>query len=271
MSRCGAPWPWPLLRGAWPESRSTVSGWAIPSSRSPAESFFPELGEDSPGVLAGQYETASLTVSYIPLPARLMLTCAALLRHLPVVAICLATAFLCRQLLRYLPRGKSCHAGPGRGWHRSFPRRRATRNSGIRRHGHVRAQELGLPGPDQSRVRETMTIPFLPFDWPLLATGIFLIVVARAFQMGAIQLGALNARPLMAGMPGTDFPPSNGYPAPIGFPPPAGFPAHRPTSESFPASPATRRRTECHALWTINDHRDPDRITLAATGRAGAH
>ena len=99
-------------------------------------SFFPEIGEDSPGVLAGQYETASLTVSYIPLPARLMLTCAALLRHLPVVAICLATAFLCRQLLRYRPLAKLPRR-PWAGLHRSLPRRRATRNSGIRRHGHV--------------------------------------------------------------------------------------------------------------------------------------
>ena len=200
-------------------------------------SFFPEIGEDSPGVLAGQYETASLTVSYIPLPARLMLTCAALLRHLPVVAICLATAFLCGNCPVPAP-CKSCHAGPGRGWHRVFL---AGALPGILESVATvtSAQELGLPGPDQSRVGETMTIPFLPFDWPLLATGIFLIVVAGAFQMGAIQLGALNARPLRSGMPGTDFPPSNGYPPPIGFPPPAGFPAfpaHRPTSESFPAS-----------------------------------
>jgi hypothetical protein len=155
-------------------------------------SFFPEIGEDSPGVLAGQYETASLTVSYLPLPARLMLTCAALLRHLPVVAVCLVIALLCRQLLRYRPLAKSgMHAMAGAGV--------AVFLAGVLP-GILEsiatvttARELGLPGPEQSDVRETVTIPFFPVDWPLLAMGIFIIVVAGAFQMGAIQLGALTA------------------------------------------------------------------------------
>ena len=181
-------------------------------------SFFPEVGEDSPGVLAGQYETASLSVSAIPLPAKLMLTCAALLRHLPVVAICLVAALFCRQVLQYRPFAKFgtnavgvvgivvCCAGAFPGILESV----ATV---------VAAEELGLPGPDQSDVRETVALPFLPFDWSVLAIGIFLIVIAGAFQMGAIQLGALNAGPRRSGTPGTEIPPSNGYPAPAGFPP----------------------------------------------------
>jgi hypothetical protein len=87
------------------------------------------------------------------------------------------------------------------------------------------AQELGLPGPEQSDVRETLTIPFFPVDWPLLAMGIFLIVAAGAFQMGAIQLGALTAGPVRSG---AELTPSNGYPAPAGFPP------HHAPSASFP-------------------------------------
>jgi hypothetical protein len=155
-------------------------------------SFFPEVGEDSPGVLAGEYETASLTVSDIPLPAKLMLTSAALLRHLPVVAICLVTALFCRQLLRYRPFAQFgtnavgvvgivvCCAGALPGILESA----ATI---------ISAGELGLPGPDQSDVRETVSLPFLPFDWSVLAIGVLLIVIAGAFQMGAIQLGAIKA------------------------------------------------------------------------------
>jgi hypothetical protein len=173
-------------------------------------SFFPEIGEDSPHVLAGQYDTASLTVSAIPLPAKLLLTAAALLRHLPVVAIGLVTALFCRQVLQYRPFAKFgthavgvvgivvCCAGALPGIFESV----ATI---------ISAEELGLPGPDQSDVRETVSLPFLPFDWSVLAIGIFLIVVAGAFQMGAIQLGALNAGPLRSGTPGTDLPPSNGH------------------------------------------------------------
>jgi hypothetical protein len=187
-------------------------------------SFFPEIGEDSPGVLAGHYETASLTVSYLPLPARLMLTCAVLLRHVPVVAICLVMALLCRQLLRYRPLAKSgMHAVAGAGvavflagFLPGILESVATVTA---------AQELGLPGPEQSDVRETLTIPFFPVDWPLLAMGIFLIVAAGAFQMGAIQLGALTAGPVRSG---AELPPSNGYPAPAGFPP------HHAPSASFP-------------------------------------
>ncbi|MFP3461335.1 hypothetical protein R5O87_10835 [Arthrobacter globiformis] len=192
-------------------------------------SFFPEIGEDNPGVLAGQYETASLTVSYLPLPARLMLTCAALLRHLPVVAVCLLMALLCRQQLRYRPLAKfGMHAVAGAGVALSLAgvlpgilEAVATVTS---------AQELGLPGPEQSDVRETLTIPFLPVDWPVLAMGIFLIVVAGALQMGAIQLGALTAGPFRSGLPGADLPPSGGYPAPAGYPP-----NHLP-SQSFPTA-----------------------------------
>jgi len=155
-------------------------------------SFFPEVGEDSPGVLAGEYETASLTVSYIPLPARLILTCAALLRHLPTVAVCLVMALLCRQMLRYRPIAKSgmrAMAGAGvavflAGLLPGILESVATVTT---------AQELGLPGPVQSDVRETLTIPFFPVDWTVLVMGIFIIVVAGAFQMGAIQLGALSA------------------------------------------------------------------------------
>ncbi|MFC9350427.1 hypothetical protein [Arthrobacter sp. NPDC057013] len=161
-------------------------------------SFFPDIGEGSRGVLAGQYETASLTLSYIPLPARLMLTVAALLRHLPVVAVCLVMALLCRQLLRYRPLAKAgmyAVAGAGvavflAGMLPGILESVATVTT---------AQELGLPGPEQSDVRETLTIPFLPVDWPLLAMGIFLIVVASALQMGAIQLGALTAGPVRSG------------------------------------------------------------------------
>jgi hypothetical protein len=118
---------------------------------------------------------------------------AALLRHLPVVAICLVTALFCRQVLQYRPLAKFgthavgvvgivvCCAGALPGIFESV----ATI---------ISAEELGLPGPDQSDVRETVFLPFLPFDWSVLAIGIFLIVVAGAFQMGAIQLSSMPDR-----------------------------------------------------------------------------
>ena len=158
-----------------------------------ANSYFPELAEDNPRVLAGSYDRAWLTVSGMPLPASLLLTAAAMLRSLVMMSICVAMILVCRRILQYKPFAKSSQialvvvgsifvaAAALPGMFESM----ATM---------ISAESMGLPGPDQIDSREVVDLPFATVDFPLAALGLLFGVIATALQMGArMQLdGALR-------------------------------------------------------------------------------
>lgn len=152
-----------------------------------ANSYFPELAEDNPRVLAGSYETAWLTVEGMPAAARSLLSAAVVMRHLVVAAVCVAMALVCRRILQYRPFAKSSAIAlavvgavfvatavlPG------MLESVATI---------ISAESLGLPGPDQIETREVVDVPMPPIDVPLVALGLFFGVIATSLQMGARML-----------------------------------------------------------------------------------
>jgi hypothetical protein len=78
---------------------------------------FPAFAGESPLVVAGGYDSASITVQDAPIPVLAMLTAAALIRCAAGVAVCAAAALLSHRLLRFrpwLPRPSSWPNAPGR-------------------------------------------------------------------------------------------------------------------------------------------------------------
>jgi hypothetical protein len=143
---------------------------------------FPAFAGESPLVVAGEYDSASLTVQDPPIPALTMLTAAALIRCAAGVAVCAAAALLSHRLLRFRPFAKVVSSSlavsgavlilaaviPG------MLEAMATTTV---------AESLGLLVPRADGAVEGIALVGPAVELPGIAVGALLILVATAFQL----------------------------------------------------------------------------------------
>ncbi len=143
---------------------------------------FPEFAEETPLVIAGEYESASITVQDPPIGALTMLTLAAGIRCAAAVAVCGAAALLSHHLLRFRPFAKAVSSSLGAGGVAlilaalipgSLEAMAAT----------TVADSLGLLVPLADGAVEGIALTGPAVELPGLAVGVLLILVATAFQL----------------------------------------------------------------------------------------